>query len=621
MIKYLKSRLNIIIVKCILGIIILSLVFGTINNYFNRDTTRYIAKVNGEEISFITLQKMYIDERKKQEKILGQDFEKIKKNKKFKEETYNYILSQLINNILLEQYTKRMNFNIQDNEIKKIIFNIPIFQENNEFNKKKYLNYLSSKNLTHYEYVSLIRKKLNTTYLINAISETDFILDNEQKKIIKLLSEKRIIKKAIIKINPIINNQKVTEKEINNYFDQHKNEFYTPEKFKISYIQLKPNKFKIQCSNEEIKNWYKKNIDKYSNQERRQYSIIQTKTKNEALSILSELKKGEDFSKIAKEKSIDPFSSEQGGNIGWITKNFVPNEIKIANLEKIDQISNIIKFNNNFLIIKLNKILPKKYKKISEVSDLIENEIKYQKSLNTYKKLKDKIAIIAKKNINRFDLILKKTNILPKETNWFDKDSVPKELQNPILKKIIFKKGLLDRQKKLKSHSGLIVLNDHQSFLLSIKNFQKKRIKKLKDIKRNIVNKLKYIKAVEKTKNKLKKILFQLKIGNEHILKKENIIFEEYETVSRYDKNPNISVIFAMPHPKEEKNVYTMYQNKNKNFVIALLDKVYNEKFSNEEEKIIIKYLEKNNIDVTFQCFLQNLHRKATILYNKTDNF
>ncbi|AYN24608.1 SurA N-terminal domain-containing protein [Buchnera aphidicola] len=620
MIKYLKSRLNVILVKCILGIIILSLAFGTISNYFNKDKIEYIAKINGEEISFTTLQKMYTDERKKQEKILGGDFLKIKKNKKFKEETYNYVLSQLINNILLEQYTKKINFNIQDNKIKKIILNTSMFQENKKFNKKKYLDYLVSKNLTHYEYINLIRKKLNTTYLINAISATEFILDNEQKNIIKLLSEKRIIKKAILKVNPIIHTQKVSEPEIHDYFYQHKNEFYIPEKFKISYIQLTPNQFKTNCDNKEIKNWYKKNIEKYSNQEKREYSIIQINTKNEALSILSKLKKGEDFSKIAKEQSIDPISSKRGGNIGLIEINSIPNEIKNSNLEKINQISNIIKFNKNFLIIKLNKILPKKYKKIYEVANIIEKEIKYKKSLNMYHKLKNKISTIAKKHINRFDLILKEAHIIPSETNWFDQNSIPKELKNPILKTMIFKKGLLDRQKKLKSHSGLIILNNHKSFLLSIKNYQEKKIKKLQDVKQNIINRIKYMKATEKIRNKSKKILFQLNNGNENILKQENIVFKEYETVSRYDENPNLSIIFSMPYPIKGKKIYTMYQNKNKNFVIALLEKVYNEKFSEEEEKIIIQYLEKNNIDTIFQCFLQNLHKTSTILYNRIDD-
>lgn len=621
MIKYLKSRLNLIIVKCILGIIILSLVFGTMNNYINKDVIKYVAKVNGEEINFTTLQNMYIEERKKQEKILGENFLKIKKNKNFQEETYNYVLSQLINNILLEQYVKKVDFNTEEKEIKKIILNISMFQKKNKFDKKKYLNYLSSINLTHYEYINLIKKKINTTHLIKAISETDFILKDERRNIIDLLSQKRIIKKAIVKIQPIVNNQKINELEIYNYFNQYKNDFYIPEKFKISYIQIEPKKFKIKFNNEEIKDWYKKNIDKYSDEEKREYSIIQTNTKDEALLIFSQLKKGKDFEKIAKEKSIDPISSKKGGNIGLIETKLIPNEIKIAHLEKINQISNIIKFNNNFLIIKLNKILPKKNKKINEVRDVIKNEIKREKSLNLYKKLKNKISIIAKKNIDRFDLILKETNIVPLETNWFDKNSIPKELQHPVLKKIIFQKGILNRYNKLKSHSGLITLNNHQSFLLSIKNFQEKKVKNFESVKENIKNRLKYNQAIKKTEKKLKKILLQLNNGNEKILKKEKISFKEYETISRYDNHPNLSLIFSMPKPNKEKKVYTMYQDEHKNFVIVLLYKVYNENFSKEEEKIIKKYLEKNNIDTIFQCFLKNLHKNSIIIRNKIENF
>ncbi|CAL4325484.1 SurA N-terminal domain-containing protein [Buchnera aphidicola] len=620
MIKYFKSQLSLIIVKFILGIIILSLIFGTINSYINSDPKKYIAKVNEEEISIEMLKKMYFNTREKQKKILGKNFLEIKDNKEIQENTYNYALNQLINNTLLEQYVKKINFNINDDEIKKVILNNSKFQKNNTFDKKKYLSYLSKKNLTHYEYINLIKKKISTTKFIHSIAQTDFILDNEKKQIIKLLSQKRIIKKAILKIDPIISIQKVKISEIYDYFYKNKNKFYIPEKLKISYIRLKPDLKKIKYNDTEIKNWYKKNIKKYLIEEKRQYSIIQTKNKSEGLLILSELQRGGNFSKIATEKSIDPISSKRGGNIGWIKINLIPNEIKLAHLEKVNQISKIIKFNNSFLIIKLNKIIPKKYRKISEVSDSIKNEIKNEKALKIYKKLHNKLAILAKKHVNRFDLILKESKIIPCETNWFDKNSIPTELQNPVLKKIIFEKGILDRKNKLKKHSGLIFLKNNESFILSVKNFQEKKYKNFKDVKIFIINAIKYMKAKEAIKNKAKKILFQLNIGNQNILKKENIYFEKYESISRYDENLNASKIFSMPYPDKGKNIYTIYQDKNQDFVIASLYKIYYEKFSKEEEKIIIKYLEKNNVDIVFQCLLNNLRKNSTIKLNKIEN-
>jgi peptidyl-prolyl cis-trans isomerase C len=46
---------------------------------------------------------------------------------------------------------------------------------------------------------------------------------------------------------------------------------------------------------------------------------ILVKTESEAADILAQLKKGSDFAKLAKEKSLDPGSKEKGGDLGWFS--------------------------------------------------------------------------------------------------------------------------------------------------------------------------------------------------------------------------------------------------------------------------------------------------------------
>ncbi|CAL4325422.1 Periplasmic chaperone PpiD [Buchnera aphidicola (Protaphis terricola)] len=611
MIKFSKLRSKNIIVKCILGIIIISIILSTLNNYLQKDTTQYIAKVNEEKINFETIKNMFDIELDKQKKILGKNFDTVSKNKTFKKNIYNYVLSQLINNILLEQYTKEIGFNIDQNEIKKIILNSEMFQENNKFNYNKYLNYLKLNNLTNNEYVDFIKKKINTINLIQTIAETNFILDNEKKDIIKLLSEKRIIKKSILKINSI-KDQKINQTEILNYFKKNKNKFYFPEEFKISYIHIKPNISNVICNNNEIKNWYIKNIDKYSTKEKRRYSIIQVKTKQEADIILSKLQKGENFEKIAKQISIEPISSKKGGDIGWISVNLLPKEIKKANLNQENQISNIIEFNNEFLIIKLNKILLKKTKKISEVFDIIKSEIKYKKAISKFLNLKNKILFLSKKYKNNFDLIEEKSKIKSIETDWFNINSIPEAFKNTTLKKIILNKEFYDNKKIY-----VFELNNHQFFIFTLKKFKDKKFKKLQDIKNNIINILKYKKALKQTTEKAKKIVFQLNNGNKKIINQEHLFFNDSEILSRYDSNPIKSKIFSIPYRINQKNIYTFYQDKNNDFIIAFISKVYHEKFSEKEEEIIIKYLEKNNIENILNCIIKNLHKKSKIIYKK----
>ena len=70
-------------------------------------------------------------------------------------------MSQLVNNVLLEQYAKKIKLEVNDNQIKEIILNSNLFIKNKKFNKGKYFDYLASINLTHNEYIDLIKKKLN----------------------------------------------------------------------------------------------------------------------------------------------------------------------------------------------------------------------------------------------------------------------------------------------------------------------------------------------------------------------------------------------------------------------------------------------------------------------------
>ncbi|QCI24656.1 peptidylprolyl isomerase [Buchnera aphidicola (Muscaphis stroyani)] len=617
MMKSIKSRSNRIIVKCILGIIILSLILSTMNGFFYKDLENYAAQVNGENISLKTLQNMYLIERLNQKKMLGTNFSKIENNQQIKQETYNYVLSQLINNVLLEQYAKKMKFQIEDETIKKTILNASIFQKNKKFDEKKYLQYLSSMNLRDDEYINIIKRKVNADNFIHTISNTDFILENEKKYIIKLLSQKRKIRTTVLNSNLFINKQNISYQEAFNYFQKNKNLFYIPEKFKMSYVRLTPKIFKIKCNEKEIQNWYIKHNKRYFTEEKRKYGIIQIKDKNEASLLLSQINTPEDFSRIAKTKSIDPISSKKGGDIGWMSIHSIPNEIQQAHLCKKNQISNVIPFNNEFLIIKLIDIIPSQKKNLSKVYQTIKNEIKNKKSLDLYHKLKNKIKEITKNNPDKLDIIIQKINLKPIKTDWFDKNSIPISLNTPILKSKIFKTLLIQKEKKNKSYSNLIVLKKHQSFLINLTKYQKKQIKKFENVKDEIIKKIKKIKAIEETNKNAKKIVLDLKKGNKNLLKKFNLFFNKSEIISRYDNNDISEFIFSLPHPNKKQKIYDTFQDENKNSVIVAFERIYYDDFSDEEKNIIVKYLEKNNKETTFYSILKNLYQKSKVIYKK----
>lgn len=82
-------------------------------------------------------------------------------------------------------------------------------------------------------------------------------------------------------------------------------------------------------------------------------SHILTKKQSEALNILEKLKKGESFTTLAKEHSIDKASGKKGGDLGFFTKGMMvkPFEQAAFNLDK-GQISEPIKTEFGYHIIK-----------------------------------------------------------------------------------------------------------------------------------------------------------------------------------------------------------------------------------------------------------------------------
>lgn len=109
---------------------------------------------------------------------------------------------------------------------------------------------------------------------------------------------------------------KVTDDDIKKYFDENKASFNTPEEVKASHILVK--------------------------------------TKDEAEGILKQLKGGADFATLAKEKSIDPGSKDNGGDLGFFAKGVMeaPFEEAAFKLQK-GEMSGIVQSSNGYHIIKV----------------------------------------------------------------------------------------------------------------------------------------------------------------------------------------------------------------------------------------------------------------------------
>ncbi|WP_273128737.1 peptidyl-prolyl cis-trans isomerase [Bacillus weihaiensis] len=134
----------------------------------------------------------------------------------------------------------------------------------------------------------------------------------------------------------------------------------------------------VSVSEEEMKKFYDNNADLYNIETSYHLSHIVVKTEDEAKVIEKELKGGSSFEALALETSIDEFTANQGGDIGFIsTQNeYVPAAyLKVASTLKEEEWSEPIKVDAGYAVILLHETLEGKNYSYDDVKGQIRRQI------------------------------------------------------------------------------------------------------------------------------------------------------------------------------------------------------------------------------------------------------
>jgi len=216
-------------------------------------------------------------------------------------------------------------------------------------------------------YYRALAKEQKGKFLDELVNEKLFLKEAYRKGVDKNKEVKELVAEARNKIiiakfieEELSSAAKVSDKDVEEYYNAHKKEFISLPRFRASHILVS--------------------------------------TQQEAKEVLERLKQpGADFSSIAKEVSIDP-SKSNGGDLGYFTEGQMIPDFESACFKlEVGQTSDIVKTQFGYHIIKLTDKKPASTKTLSEVSDQIKRKILDSKKME---KLQDVIKDIrARANI------------------------------------------------------------------------------------------------------------------------------------------------------------------------------------------------------------------------------
>ncbi len=338
------------------------------------------------------------------------------------------VVDQLVYEKALELEAQRLGLKVtpeeQTERIKKYI--PTAFNGDTWVGKERYTQEVESRTgMTVTDFEDFVRQQLLEEKFRNILTDGVTVSDTEIAQEYVRRNEKITIEYAVFKATDLAATINPTDAELEAYFTKNMGRYQVPEKRSASYALLDLNQLKQQtkATDAELHAYYQQNIDQFKVQNRVHVEHILFKTvgktdaevaeiQKKAEDVLKKAKSGGNFEALAKQYSEDT-SKDKGGDIGWIIEGQTVAEFQQAAFSQpVGAISNLVKTQYGFHIIKVLEKEVARTKSFEEVRGEIEPTVLDAKVNAEANKISDQMAAaVRQSNRQSLDDLAKKFNL------------------------------------------------------------------------------------------------------------------------------------------------------------------------------------------------------------------
>src|SRR3954453_23642348 len=350
-----------------------------------------VAKVEGHEISSADFRRTYQAQLQAYRSAYGNNMsDQLLKQLGIEQQ----ILQQMVDERAALAEAERLGIKVSDEEVRQRLFAIPAFQENGGFiGEARYQQLLRMQRppMVASEFEDNIRRAIAVEKLRGSLTDWLSVNDKDLEKEYRRRNDK--VKLAVVSFTAdnLRSQVSASDPEVASYFDAHKNDFKIPEKRKIRYllIDVDAMRAKVNIAEADVEKENKNNEEQYKTPEQVRASHILLKTegkdyaavKTKAEEILKQAKSGADFAELAKKNSEDESNAKNGGDLDYFGRGrMVPEFDAAAFGMEPGQISDLVKTQYGYHIIKMVEKKGGTTKPLAEVKDQISDQLAFQRA-------------------------------------------------------------------------------------------------------------------------------------------------------------------------------------------------------------------------------------------------
>jgi len=426
-----------------------------VNSYLGGGEALPAASVNGEDITAQVLDTAYAGYRRQLAEAFGGTIpagfgdEFILKER---------VLTQLIEEYALRQYTDRQGYRIGDEELNKLIRSMKVFQSDGQFDTSIYRAQLESQGYSPAGFEQEFRRTNSLNQLQIAISATAFILPEQQKQFFSLSNQTRKIRVLTRSVDS--DTYVISEQDVTDYYQANADRYMTSEQVKIDFLEVSLESIKalVDVPEEQLLERYQLAKESYTSAEYRTAShILLTfedgiskdegdQVRDRLAEIRAQIVAGEDFASLAREYSEDPGSAADGGNLGEIEKGMMvqPFEKALFSMQ-VGDLSEPVKTTFGWHLIKLDQVSGGETRSYDEVRVDIEDEIRSDLAESQIYDLVENLANLAYEQTDSLSSAAEQLGLELQTSQWFDRQAGTGIALEPQIRNVAFSNDVLNQ--------------------------------------------------------------------------------------------------------------------------------------------------------------------------------
>jgi peptidyl-prolyl cis-trans isomerase D len=515
------------LVQIVLLLIILPFAFFGVDSYRHSGDSDAPASVNGAKITKQEFETALRQQQDRMRQMMGANFDPAMFDKA---EMKHAVLDNLIAQRLLVDRAHAAGLTVTDEQVAQVVSGIDAFKEAGKFDKARYASALANQNMTPLMFEARVRDDLAGQQLREAYAQNGYVSNSVADNIIAINEQQRVVSVAQVSWQSFVAQAKIDDAQIKTYYDKNQKEFQTPEQVKVEYVKfsVKDLMAKADVKSEDARKYYDEHQSEFESAEQRQASHIlltvaltapqaeQDSVKAKAGQLLKQVKQNpEKFAELAKQNSQDPGSAAKGGDLGQFGRGMMVKPFDDAVFAlKPGEISDLVRSDFGYHIIRLTAIKPPHVTPYADVSAGILYKLRQQKAADTFAELADKFSNTVYEQSDTLKPAAQLAGVPVEQSAWLTKGVTTDEIWNAKMLQAVFNDDVI------KNHRNTAAIEVAASTLVAARMLEHKpaAVRALNDVSESIKQKLLHQIALDKAVKQGRMLLGQLQQGDKPAL-------------------------------------------------------------------------------------------------------